>query len=579
MAANIEMKSESRERRRKELEEEVAMFQRLLGDEERVHEILQRALLPKGIPSVLHIPNFLPKKVKELLAELIMVEEEISQLETEISKIQQSISYSQESRTQDSKMFDLYKHKSTSLSASSNQASMSPTRTPRSKVFDERVVLETKPMFFINQAMKGDYSNLGFAGNGTILETVSRKEMHRMASNQDMVPRKSGVIEQQPLPKLPPRHPSHRQPGSYMEVLHKLLSETTWNTSPLQKNGQTCQPNKLSEKTLKCLICIFLRLMRTSRTMEPEKPSNISRSNNSFSRTQSFRLENSLNLSSSLNTNRDSGQKDPYGIFEMEGSLSRDIGPYKNLVRFTSRSLEMKGISSCLPLLKNLRILMSNLQEVNLKSLTHQQKLAFWINIHNACVMHAFLEHGLPSNPEKILALRNKAVLNIGGHKINAFEIEHFILKHRSNTNEDYSKSDNDDIKEAAVRSIHGLEQAEPNVVFALCCGSRSSPAVKLYTSEGVSAELEKSKLEYLQASIVVAASRRVMIPNLLASNMSNFAMDVDSLVEWICIQLPTSGSLRKSIGECVRFQSNGKISDIVDILPYDLEFQYLLPM
>ncbi|KAH0452702.1 hypothetical protein IEQ34_020001 [Dendrobium chrysotoxum] len=569
------MKTESGKQTRQELEEEVRKLQKMLTDEERVHEILQRAQLPNCIPSAIHFPNFLPKKAKELLAELIVLEEEIARLEGEISKIQHSISSTEESRVQDSKRFNQYMHESTSLIASSNHPSTSPTQIPRSNVFEEKVAFERKPMFFINQAIKGACFNHGFASNGDSLEIASKMKRQKMANNRERIPRKSEIIEQQYSQKKPPRHPSPRMSDSNVDIFHKLLHETTLSSSPLDKNGQKWQPNKLSEEILKCLICIFLRLMRKSRPMELEKLNKISRYSNSISRTKSSRMVNSLNLNSSPNTYRQPVQKDPYGIFHVQDSLVRDIGPYKNLVRFASSSLELKGIFNCLPLLKKLRNLMSNLHEVNLKSLTHQQKLAFWINIHNICLMHGFLEHGLPSNPEKIIGLRNKAVLNIGGNMLNALTIENFILKQPSNTKDTHCKSDKD-VKEDAIRIMYGLELAEPNVQFALCFGNRSSPAVKIYTSDGVSAELEKSKLEYLQASIVVTTSRKIMIPKLLFSNMSE---DLESLLEWICNQLPTSGTLRKSITDFIRGQSNGKISDIVDILPWDFEFQYLLPI
>uniref|UniRef100_A0A0R0FLR3 DUF547 domain-containing protein n=1 Tax=Glycine max TaxID=3847 RepID=A0A0R0FLR3_SOYBN len=73
-------------------------------------------------------------------------------------------------------------------------------------------------------------------------------------------------------------------------------------------------------------------------------------------------------------------------------------------------SMDPKFISSpsSIPLLRKLRILMSNLQTVDLKSLTNQQKLAFWINVYNACIMHGFIQYGVPSTPEKLLALMNK---------------------------------------------------------------------------------------------------------------------------------------------------------------------------
>lgn len=100
---------------------------------------------------------------------------------------------------------------------------------------------------------------------------------------------------------------------------------------------------------------------------------------------------------------------------------------------------------------------------------------------------------------------------------------------------------------------------------------------VKIYTAEGVVAELERSKLEYLQASIVVASTKRIAVPELLFRNMLDFAQDADSLVKWVANQLPTSGSLRKSMVDLYRSHNIGKLPNSIDNIPYEYEFQYLL--
>lgn len=138
-------------------------------------------------------------------------------------------------------------------------------------------------------------------------------------------------------------------------MLLKLLQEPSSIAKSSDKEYQKCQPNKLSEKIMKCLICIFLRLIRTSRAAELEKSCNLSRSNSSFLRSGSFRADGNVNLNASITTQRETRQQDPYGIFEIEGSYSRDVGPYKNLVKFTLSSLDLKGISNSLSLLNQLR--------------------------------------------------------------------------------------------------------------------------------------------------------------------------------------------------------------------------------
>lgn len=128
-------------------------------------------------------------------------------------------------------------------------------------------------------------------------------------------------------------------------------------STPLHAEEESIQrwpPNKLSENIMKCLIFIYVRLLRTSRVMEMEKSGSIARSTN-FS--MSFRAETSSNSKTSLMLHKDSRQQDPYGIFDSEAAIPRDIGPYKNLVRFTSTSMDLKCIqnSSSVPLFQKLK--------------------------------------------------------------------------------------------------------------------------------------------------------------------------------------------------------------------------------
>lgn len=105
---------------------------------------------------------------------------------------------------------------------------------------------------------------------------------------------------------------------------------------------------------------------------------------------------------------------------------------------------------------------------------------------------------------------------------------------------------------------------------------------LRIYKADRVSMDLEKAKLEYLQASLVVTSTRRLLIPGLIHSNMHDFAKDMESLVRWICEQLPTSWSLRKSMVDCLSLRGQNthlKMDEVVDVIPLDYEFQYLLPM
>ncbi|TYH70407.1 hypothetical protein ES332_D05G114900v1 [Gossypium tomentosum] len=576
MSLEIRKKKLSGQQKKEVLEREISMLQKMLNQEEKMHEILTRVHHQEAGSSI-SIPNFLPPKTKELLAELAMVEGEIARLESQISQLR--LDLKQEKEATKAKQWQ----PGSLMSYLQGHPSTTSNPNPIKQGGQEKVVFETKALHFISKAIKGDYTLSDFSLNermdSRLLSEQKENQFQGEVKFQERVPRKSSLLKAaSPLRDL--RHPSpklrERIPESNWDLPPKSLSSTLLS----EESNQNWHPNKLSENIMKCLNFIFVRLLRTSRAMELEKSGPITRFMSTPLSSRSFRVESTLNPKSSLGSQKESRQQDPYGIFDMEESIPRDIGPYKNLVIFASNSMDPKCISSSIPLLKKLRVLMSNLQKVDLRSLTYQQKLAFWINMYNACIMHGYLQYGVPNTPEKFLTLMNKATLNVGGNTISAQAMEHYILRKpaSSNMKEAYQKDDKDD-QEAIVRKLYGLQLMDPNVTFALSCGTRSSPAVRIYTADGVAAELEKSKLEYLQASIAVTNTKKIALPELLLRNMFDFSVDMTSLVQWVCQQLPTSGSLRKSMVDCFRSHNSGKVSITVEKIPYDFEFQYQLAM
>ncbi|KAK4856365.1 hypothetical protein QYF36_016736 [Acer negundo] len=591
---DIRRKKVSGQQKKEALEREVSMLQNMLKQEEKMHEILE-SMHQGQDASAMSIPNFLPPKAKELLAELAMVEGEIARLEGQISQLQLGLKHEQDvTKETKSKQWQ-----AGNLMSNLNQGHSTKTTTMITNYSNllnkggnnnEKMAFETKALHFISKAIKGDYNLSDFStgndqkiGNTTIFTDQKENHFHQEEIKfQDFkVPRRSGMLIKSPSPLRDPRQPSPKPRERNPEISFDLPPKSISSSILSEESIQNWQPNKLSESIMKCLNFIYVRLLRTSRALEIEKSGPISRSLHCSLSSRSFRAETSLNSKSSNMLQKDSRQQDPYGVFDSEESIPRDIGPYKNLVIFSSSSMDPKCISSSssVPLIRKLRILMNNLQTVDLRVLTYNQKLAFWINMFNACIMHGFLQYGVPNTPEKLLALMNKATLSIGGKTINAQTIEHCILRGPSSSSikEVDQKGEKDD-KEAIVSKLYELESTDPNVTFALCHGTRSSPAVRIYTAENVVSELEKSKLEYLQASIVVTNTRRIAFPELLLKNIRDFAMDIDTLVEWVCHQLPTSGTLRKSMVDCFRQGlSTGKISTTVEKIPYDFEFLYLL--
>ncbi|KAL6982841.1 hypothetical protein U1Q18_016235 [Sarracenia purpurea var. burkii] len=312
-------------------------------------------------------------------------------------------------------------------------------------------------------------------------------------------------------------------------------------------------PNKISENIVKCLSSIFLRM----------------------SSSKNRATTDTLPSLSAL-TSRESWEatefKDPYGISSEFGN--RDVGPYKHLFAIEASSINPNQTTNSMFLVRRLKILLGKLESVNLKGLTHQEKLAFWINSYNSCMMNAFLEHGIPESSEMVVELMQKATMNVGGHFVNAINIEHFILRLPYHSKYSFAKGAKNN--ERIAQSAFGLDLSEPLVTFALSCGSWSSPAVRVYTASQVENELEVAKKEYLQAAIGISTRRKLLgIPKLLDWYLLDFAKDLESLLDWICLQLPSE--LGKEAIKCLERGKGEPLSQFVRIIPYEFNFRYLL--
>lgn len=332
------------------------------------------------------------------------------------------------------------------------------------------------------------------------------------------------------------------------------------------ESGDIMEPNLLSEEMVLCLSSIFLRLTRHSSASDWETSSNVSHS--TLSSIWSLTSRNSVSCNPSRDVTEEIEFIDPYKI--CNESIRRNVGPYQYYQEITSSSLDYSKIPRAALFLKKLMNLVERLRSVDLRGLAHQQKLSFWINIYNVCMMHAFLEHGIPDSPHKVVALMGKAVINVGGHLLSALAIEHFILRLPCDFGNAELKS-KEKTMEGLMRSTYGLDWPEPLVSFALCCGSWSSPALRIYTPQDVENELEIAKTEYLQAAVAVTSSK-VVIPKMLEWYMRDFAKDAESLIDWISEQLPSA--IGKSVQKCLA--SSRHVPEIMEVMPYDFSFRYL---
>ncbi|XP_058223568.1 uncharacterized protein LOC131333193 isoform X6 [Rhododendron vialii] len=508
--------------RKKALQQDVNKLKKKLRHEENAHRALLRAFA-RPLGTLPRLPPYLPSYTLELVAEVAVLEEEVVQLEELVVRLRQGlyqeavfICSSKRNLESSADFYDLPMKNS-----KQKQFKFSP------KTKDDGQQKENQPC------------------------TNSTKEKQSLNSKAPAVRTraKRPPIDSRPAERL--LNPNKMQLEA--RIIDHEREEAATNAIQGQRLPGVENPTKISEDILKCLSSIFLRM----------SPSN----NRS--------TWDTLSSLSALNSCEDweaTGFKDPYGICSEFGR--RDIGPYKHLFAVEALSINPTRKTNSVFLVRRLKILLRKLASVNLKGLTHQEKLAFWINTYNSCVMNAFLEHGIPASPEMVVELIRKATVNVGGHLVGAMTIEHFILRQPYHSNYTFANGTKND--EMTACSAFGLELSEPLVTFALSCGSWSSPAVRVYTASEVENELEVAKKEYLQAAVGISTKMKLLgIPKLLDWYLLDFSKDLGSFLDWICLQLPSE--LRKEAIKCLERGKGEPLSQFVKVMPYEFNFRYLI--
>lgn len=98
---------------------------------------------------------------------------------------------------------------------------------------------------------------------------------------------------------------------------------------------------------------------------------------------------------------------------------------------------------------------------------------------------------------------------------------------------------------------------------------------VRVYTPSHVENELEAAKKDYLKAAVGISSSNKLVVPKLLDWYLLDFAKDLESLLDWICLQLPSE--LRKDALRCLESGSREPLSQSVQVLPFEFRFRYLI--
>ncbi|KAJ0021421.1 hypothetical protein Pint_32411 [Pistacia integerrima] len=509
---------------RLQLEKDVQRLQQKLHEEMELHIILDNAIKKNAVK--LSSSSCLPHHARELLSNIAVLEISVSKLEQEMVSL-----HFQLSQERNERRLSEYRLRHSSSLALTN---CSPDST-ESLHLNPELNHRLEGNSYREQGDQPSEPNGELRCTGSIMEMIQMCISMRRKHLQRQIPNQVSLWSSGRLPTgIPPK-------------------------------GLWDNPNKLSEEMVRCMKNVFMSLADSA------IPSKSSASESHCSPVSPRgHLSSSSWWSSSERSMISSWVQSPQiDIQSNAGILASEIG--KKQLEYASGAL------------KRFRTLVEQLAKVNPIHLNSNEKLAFWINLYNALIMHAYLAYGVPRSDLKLFSLMQKVCLliimaayTVGGHSYSAAAIEYVILKMKPPLHRPQI---------ALLLAIHKLKVSEeqkkcamdvyePLVAFALSCGMYSSPAVRIYTAKNVREELQEAQHDFIRASVGVSSKGKLLVPKMLHCFAKGLVDDAN-LAVWISHYLPPNQAA--FVEQCISQRRQSLLgSRNCGILPFDSRFRYL---
>jgi len=226
-------------------------------------------------------------------------------------------------------------------------------------------------------------------------------------------------------------------------------------------------------------------------------------------------------------------------------------------------SVDYKGISQS-KLFQQFKQLAIELQRVDLLSMSESQKIAFFINIYNALVIHGHVEKGVPTTTYARYKFFSGTSYNIGGFVFSLNDIENGILRaNRASMATLYRKP----LNQSDARMPVILSKVEPRIHFALNCGAKSCPPIKTFSGDEVLDQLDVATAAFLEnddALFINEDRTEVRLTQLFQWYQNDFGDNMAQVLSWILDHV-NMREKKKALEELIQ-----KNSYKVSYTPYD---------
>lgn len=251
-------------------------------------------------------------------------------------------------------------------------------------------------------------------------------------------------------------------------------------------------------------------------------------------------------------------------IIELEPKKAQEMGTslwritlaiFEQYVAEDGKHVDYQGISMSEEFRRYLT-LTHQLQRVDLLETSREEKLAFFINLYNAMVVHAVIVLGHPVGPLDRRKFFGDFQYLIGGDPYSLSAIENGVLRANQRPPYNFIKAFGPKDNRLKVSLLEPL----PLVHFALNRATRSSPALKLFTPANIDAELHFAARSFFRDGGILI-------------DVETKTVSLNKIMNWYSADFgKTESEILKGI---VDYLEPAKAEDLIHLLEGDIKIVY----
>ncbi|KAF6263701.1 hypothetical protein COO60DRAFT_1635064 [Scenedesmus sp. NREL 46B-D3] len=191
----------------------------------------------------------------------------------------------------------------------------------------------------------------------------------------------------------------------------------------------------------------------------------------------------------------------------------------------------------------------AELQRVDLTPLSRESLMAFAINLYNALVIHALVVHGpgqYNSSTGRIGFFQKASRYNIGGYDYVLDDLENGILRGNRPAASSIGmllklpRLSKGPFKGDDPRAKHVVQPLDPRIHFALVCGAKSCPPIKLYSAATLEEGLAAAAETFCASDVEIEASaKKVHLSKIFSWYFPDFGADKAARLRFLLPHLP----------------------------------------